>query len=68
LCSAGRLPVRYKEYTSNLWWVGIETTQGSDYMPLLKLEDTSITSQQTYKNFFFIRQNTNKLAKLLSKI
>lgn len=68
LCSAGRLPIRYREYTSNLWWLGIDTTQGNDYMPLLKLDDTTIASQQTYKNFSFIRQKTNKLAKLLSKI
>lgn len=68
LCSAGRLPFRYKEYTSNLWWVGIDTAQGNDYMPLLKLDDMTVASQQTYKNFSFIRQKTNKLAKLLSKI
>ena len=68
LSSAARLPVRYKEYSSNLWWIGIDTAQGSDYMPLLKLEDINIVSQQTYKNFSFIRQNTNKLARLLFKI
>lgn len=68
LFNAGRLPIRYKEYTSNLWWIGLDTSQGGDYMPLLKLEDTVTVSHQTYKNFSFIRKETNKLAKLLSKI
>lgn len=68
LCNAGRLPIKYKEYSSNLWWVGIDTSQSNDYMPLLKLDDSTITLQQTYKNFSFIRRETNKLAKLLSKI
>lgn len=68
LSSAGRLPIRYREYTSNLWWVGIDTTQGNDYMPLLKLNDSITTEHQTYKNFSFIRNKTNKLSRLLSKI
>lgn len=68
LFNAGRLPIRYREYTSNLWWIGMDTSQGNDYMPLLKLENSVTVSQQTYKNFSFIRKETNKLAKLLSKI
>ncbi len=68
LCQAARLPLKYKEYTSNLWWIGIDTSQSDDYMPLLKLEDSTEILQQTYKNFSFIRKETNKLAKLLSKI
>jgi hypothetical protein len=73
LCSAGSLPPRYKEYSSNLWWVGIETSHGADYMPLLKLDTDNpdmakMVSHQTYKNFMFIRKETNKLAKLLSRM
>lgn len=68
ICNAGRLPIRYREYASNLWWVGIDTSQGGDYMPLLKLDNSTMVSHQTYKNFSFIRRETNNLAKLLSKI
>lgn len=67
-CNAGRLPIKYKEYASNLWWVGIDTSRGDDYMPLLKLDSATIASQQTYKNFSFIRRETNNLARLISKI
>ena len=73
LCSAGRLPSKYKEYSANLWWIGIETSHGADYMPLLKLDTENpdmvkTISHQTYKNFMFIRKETNKLAKFMSRI
>ena len=73
LSGAGRLPAKYKEFAKNYWWIGIETSHGGDLMPLLKLEGTDadvakMTSGQTYKDLRFIRQETNKLANLLSKI
>jgi len=73
LCSAGRLPTRYRDYSSNLWWIGIETSHGADLMPLLKLNTddpdmAKMVSHQTYKNFMFIRKETNKLAKFLSRM
>jgi hypothetical protein len=73
VCSAGRLPAKYKEYTKNLWWVGMETSHGNDLMPLLKLDlieaDMSkMLSNQTYKDLSFIRKEINKMAKYLSKV
>lgn len=72
LSGAGRLPSKYKEYAKNHWWIGIETTQGGDLMPLLKLDAdpnmAKMTSNQTYKDFRFIRKEINKLAKYVSKI
>lgn len=73
LSGAGKLPLRYKEYSQNLWWIGIETSHGGDLMPFLKLEGTpeevsKMTSGQSYKDFHFIRKQTNKLADLLCKI
>lgn len=72
VCSSGRLPVKYKKYASDLWWVGITTSHDEDYMPLVKLEfeDHEMFGDQfqTYKNFSFIRKETNKLAKFLSKM
>lgn len=70
---AGRLPVKYKEFAKNYWWIGIETSQGGDLMPLLKLDNSDpnmakMISTQTYKDFSFIRKETNKLAKLISKL
>jgi len=73
ICSAGKLLPRYKGYASNFWWLGIETSQGEDLMPLLKLDTENpdmakMVSHQTYKNFMFIRKETNKLARFLSRI
>lgn len=70
---AGRLPAKYKEFAKNYWWIGLETSHGGDFMPLLKLEDSDpnmakMISNQTYKDFRFIRRETNKLANLISKI
>lgn len=73
LSGAGRLSTKYQNYSKGCWWIGLETTQGSDLMPLLKLErsDTDMTkliSNQTYKDLHFIRRETNKLAKQLIKL
>lgn len=73
VCSAGRLPPRYKSDAKTLWWLGIETSHGGDFMPLLKLESTGtdmdkMLSNQTYKDFAFIRKETNKLASFVSRI
>lgn len=73
ICNAGRLPLKYKKYGSKLWWVGIETSYGGDYMPLLKLDIENhdmvkMVSNQTYKDFSFIRREINILAKCLTKI
>jgi hypothetical protein len=70
---AGRLPNKYKEFAKNFWWIGVETSHGGDLMPLLKLDDSNpdmakMISNQTYKDFRFIRKETNKLANLISKI
>ena len=51
----------------------METSHGNDLMPLLKLDlaeaDMSrIQTNQTYKDLLFIRKETNKLAKYLSKV
>jgi hypothetical protein len=70
LSGAGRLPVKFKEYAKNYWWLGIETTQGGDLMPLIKLEGdmAKMTSNQTYKDLRFIRREINKLAKYVAKV
>lgn len=83
VCSAGRLPPKYKDIGKyfedksisylSLWWLGIETSHGGDFMPLLKLESTGtdmdkMLSNQTYKDLAFIRRETNKLAKFVSRI
>jgi hypothetical protein len=73
ICSAGPLIAKYKSYNQNLWWIGIETSHGADLMPLLKLDmqnpDIARTvADQTYKNFSFIRHETNKLAKYIVRI
>jgi hypothetical protein len=73
LSGVGKLSVKYKSYAKNYWWIGIETSQGDDLMPLLKLDqsDTDMTkllSIQTYKDLHFIRRETNKLAKQLIKL
>lgn len=73
ICSAGPLIKKYKHYSRNLWWVGIETSHGSDFMPLLKLDCQntdvmSVIGEQTYKNFVFIRRETNKLAKSMARL
>jgi hypothetical protein len=72
LSGAGRLPAKYKEHAKNHWWIGIETSQGGDLMPLLKLDTdpnmAKMTSHQTYKDLRFIRREVNKLAKYVSQI
>lgn len=73
ICTAGPLIAKYKSYNRNLWWLGIETTHGSDYMPLLKLDmqnpDIARTvGDQTYKDFAFIRREINKLARSIARI
>lgn len=73
LSGAGKLSPKYQNYAKNCWWIGIETSQGSDLMPLLKLDQsdsdmTKLISNQTYKDLHFIRRETNKLAKQLLKI
>lgn len=74
LAGVGRLSVKYKDFAKNLWWIGIETSHGSDLMPLLKMElngdpdMAKLLSGQTYKDLRFIRRETNKLARFLSKV
>lgn len=73
ISTAGKLPAKYKELSKNLWWLGIETSHGGDLMPLLKMEINNpdmakMLSGQTYKDFAFIRKETNKLAKCMSKV
>lgn len=73
ISSAGRFPPKYKEFGKNYWWVGIETSNGADLMPLLKWDNgdpnmAKMTSTQTYKDLRFIRKEINKLAKYVSKI
>lgn len=71
LCGAGRLPPKYKEFAKSYWWIGIETCQGDDLMPLLKLENINpdmakMLSNRSYKDLRFIRKEINKLAKYVS--
>lgn len=70
ICTAGKLPSRYKEEAKGLWLLGIETSHGGDLMPLLKNDPDmdKMLSGQTYKDFSFIRRETNKLAKYVSRI
>lgn len=67
----GKLPDKYKEYNEDLWWFGFESTQGEDFLPLLKYDEETlaeIQSQQTYKTLNYIRKETNWLAKQLWNI
>lgn len=72
ICNAGRLPIKYRSIDKNThWWLGIETSHGGDLMPLITLDipDTDkMLSGQTYKDFSFIRKETNKLSKYVSRI
>ena len=73
MSGAGRLPAKYKEFSKNAWWIGVETSHGGDLMPLLKWDNSDpdmakMISNQTYKDLRFIRRETNKLANLISKI
>lgn len=73
ISGAGKLPAKYKEFTKNYWWVGIETSHGGDLMPLLKLDTSDpnmarMISTQTYKDLRFIRREIHKLAKCVSKL
>jgi hypothetical protein len=70
---AGRLPPKYKEFAQNYWWIGIETSHGGDFAPLLVIDTSDpnaakMTANQTYKDLRFIRKETNKLANSLVKI
>lgn len=66
----GKLSSKLSNYAKNCWWIGIETSQGEDLMPLIKLDPdmAKALSNQTYKNLHFIRRETNKLAKQLLKL
>lgn len=69
----GKLALKFQNYAKGCWWIGIETTQGSDLMPLLRLDQidpqmAKLLSNQTYKDLHFIRRETNKLAKFILKI
>lgn len=71
ICFSDRLPKKYK--FDSKWWLGIETSHGGDFMPLLKLESQGpdmdkMLSGQTYKDFNFIRKETNKLAQYVSRV
>lgn len=73
LSSAGKLSVKYQNFATNCWWIGLETSQGGDLMPLLKLDQNDsdllkAISPQSYKDLHFIRRETNKLAKQLIKL
>ena len=73
LTGAGRLSAKYQNYAKNCWWIGMEASQGSDLMPLLKLdradpEVAKVVANQTYKDLHFIRREANKLANFLVKI
>lgn len=73
LSGAGKLSPKYQSYAKSCWWIGIETSQGGDLMPLLKLDQSDpvlakLVSNQSYKDLHFIRRETNKLAKQLIKL
>lgn len=71
IARVGKLASKYQGYAKNCWWIGIETTQGNDLMPFLKLEVEGVDnliSDQTYKDLHFIRRETNKLSKYLSTL
>jgi hypothetical protein len=71
MCFVGVLPPKYKDVSAGHWWLGIETSHGGDLMPLLEIEGSgtnAILSGQTYKDFKFIRKETNKLARYVSKV
>lgn len=70
ICSAGNLPARYKNDSKGFWWLGIEASHGGDLLPLLKNDPDmdKMLSGQTYKDFAFIRKETNKLAWYVSRI
>ncbi len=70
ISTAGGLPARYKDISKGIWWLGIETSHGGDLMPLLKNDPDmdKMLSGQTYKDFAFIRRETNKLASYMSRI
>lgn len=67
---ANHLPAKYESDAKKYWWVGIETSHGGDLYPLLKTTPDMdiLLSRQTYKDLSFIRRETNKLSKYLSRI
>jgi hypothetical protein len=67
ICTSGALPAKYNEFNQNFWWIGIDTSHGGDFLPFLAGE-TNIQGNQSYKDFKFIRTETNKLAKHLLRI
>jgi hypothetical protein len=73
ISGVGRLSAKHQNFAKECWWIGIETSQGGDLMPLLKLDKgdpiiEKFMSNQTYKDLHFIRRETNKLARYLIKI
>lgn len=70
ISSAGYLPDRYEEDAKKFWWLGCETSHGGDLYPLLKADPAmdNLLSGQTYKDLLFIRKETNKLARYVSRI
>lgn len=70
ICTSGVLPPRYSEFSKNYWWLGIDTSHGGDLLPLIKNDPgmASMVATQSYKDFKFIRLETNKLANQLSKL
>lgn len=67
---AGPLPYKRSQDYNNLWWIGIETCHGDDYLPLAHLDPelSYLAQNQSYKDFSFIRKEIKKLAKFLSQI
>lgn len=68
----GKLPPKYNWLNKDNWWIGFECNHGEDYLPLTKLDRTDpmfagINSQQTYKDFHFVRKQVSSLAKQLLK-
>lgn len=68
ISTIGYLPYKYSNHNNDLWWIGIETCHGEDFMPLAQLENPNDSANQVYKDFVFIRRETKKLAKFLSLI
>ena len=64
----GQLPTKYREESSGLWWFSIETSGGNDFMPLLQCQTSELDNNLLYKDFSFIRKETNKLADYISKV
>ena len=70
ISSSGALPPRYQEDAGDFWWLGLDTSYGGDLLPFLDKEPhlVGLISNRTYKDFNFIRKETNKLAKLILEV